>query len=334
MDVDSDSLSHELQNLAEGREQGWSIGCAVPYDVCSVCGTKRKTLDESCEHLDNQLGMALDSGGIVHAINDKMRFDDISVVNNKADYIAYGLLKVASHGKVVGGAELYRRLRGEPNGLPKQSALKIALSKMSEMEKEIPATLNMDSPVTQSAVLSSLDDVGVEPDALVKKLAFHHVPPTRFLAELAKYKVILSAKDFLRILSGDVSESATSDAIASMVEKVLPSAFTRTLVDDQVPEDIENAFEGSSNIPLPPCIKKIVSHLASTMSFTHADQPNRVRVVIIQRGTPMQKVASVSPIDPVIESLAQAYTLYKAASCADVDNYDLTKRVVISHYIQ
>lgn len=337
VDVDSNALATELQNLASGKEQGWSIGCAVPYDVCSVCGTQRRKRTDTCEHLSNHLGMALDSGGVVHAINDKMRFDDISVVSDKADYIAYGLLKVArAEGSIVGGAELYSMLRGDPDAdRPPLSKLAVVLGKLATLEKTIPAELDLSSPITQSAVLSSLEDAGVDPDELSKKLASNGVPATRFLAELAKYQVVLPARDFLRILSGDASQSATTDAIARLVDDVLPSAFTRTHINNQVPEDIQAAFEpGGTAVPLPPCIKKIVSNLVSRLSLVHADQPTRVRITVIRKGMPMRKSAMVTPTDPAIESLAQAYTLYKAAACVNNNDSALTQRVVLSHYIQ
>jgi hypothetical protein len=144
IDVPNDTWGEELQKLASGDSPGFSMACAIPFDICSVCGHKAKTRNEYCPHLTGGLTSMLKSGHVVSAVNDGMRFFDISRVIRPADRIAYALEKAAALGTVTGGAELAELMgySDDPSlySLPGLRNRLDLLAKAAEMEKTLPLT--------------------------------------------------------------------------------------------------------------------------------------------------------------------------------------------------
>lgn len=75
-----------------------SMGCRVPYDICSCCMHKAESPDKYCDHLKSNpgLGRMLPDGRRAFAINTEPTFFDISIVTVPADPTARVLLKIAS----------------------------------------------------------------------------------------------------------------------------------------------------------------------------------------------------------------------------------------------
>lgn len=78
--------------IARGYLKGYltdvSMGCKVPYTVCSVCGNKARRASEFCDHVKRHRLEFLDSGERVYEINFEPRFHDSSVVLNGAERVA------------------------------------------------------------------------------------------------------------------------------------------------------------------------------------------------------------------------------------------------------
>jgi len=86
----------------EGNRIAVSMGCDVPYDVCSHCYFQSKTLlpDDRCDCINDDLQQIKD-GHPVAMLCPSPEFDDISVVFTPADAIAFELgRKVASLGDI------------------------------------------------------------------------------------------------------------------------------------------------------------------------------------------------------------------------------------------
>lgn len=109
-------IANDIDN---GKMWDVSMGCKVPYDVCSICKKKAKTTDDYCRHLEEHKGEVLPDGRQVYMINKNPRFFDISFVYIGADRTAKSLMKVASQLDV-----------------PVQD-----LVKKSDIEKEIPGDI-------------------------------------------------------------------------------------------------------------------------------------------------------------------------------------------------
>ncbi len=87
-----------LEMLSRGELPDVSMGCRVPYDVCSICGKKSKTPAEYCEHLrpENILKTDEMTGKIACAINDYPKFFDLSFVHRGADRSSGTLHKISA----------------------------------------------------------------------------------------------------------------------------------------------------------------------------------------------------------------------------------------------
>jgi hypothetical protein len=79
---------HIIKRLHAGELPAVSMGCRVPFDVCSICGNKAKTRAQYCHHLTKKMGHVYPNGQKVYAINTMPKFFDISIVTIPADKTA------------------------------------------------------------------------------------------------------------------------------------------------------------------------------------------------------------------------------------------------------
>lgn len=84
-----------LQKIHDGQYPSTSMGCRVPFDVCSICGHKAKYRSEYCEHMLTMAGKVLPDGRKVFVYNPFPRFFDISFVFIGADRTSFVLEKIA-----------------------------------------------------------------------------------------------------------------------------------------------------------------------------------------------------------------------------------------------
>ena len=82
--------------IVRGYQKGYltdvSMGCKVPYTVCSVCGNKAKRQSEFCTHVKNHRLAYLPTGERVYEINYQPRFHDSSVVLTGAERVAKAIM--------------------------------------------------------------------------------------------------------------------------------------------------------------------------------------------------------------------------------------------------
>lgn len=88
LELDNRKASPVISALEKGELPAVSMGCRVPYDVCSICGNRAKTRALYCDHLRNQMNETLSDGRKVYAINTMPKFFDISVVTIPAERTA------------------------------------------------------------------------------------------------------------------------------------------------------------------------------------------------------------------------------------------------------
>lgn len=89
-------LAPDIAEKADkGEPVGFSMGCRVPYEICSYCKTKIYKTKERCDHLKFHMNKTLD-GRPVYAINSYPDFFDISETPNPADKSIWSIKKVAS----------------------------------------------------------------------------------------------------------------------------------------------------------------------------------------------------------------------------------------------
>lgn len=95
-----------ITRIENGEFPDVSMGCKVPFDVCSKCGHHSKTRDDYCLHMrppEELRGIygpnkILPDGTKIYVVNTRPRFFDISFVFIGADKTAKVMAKLASRG--------------------------------------------------------------------------------------------------------------------------------------------------------------------------------------------------------------------------------------------
>lgn len=88
---------HVIDRILAGEFPDVSMGCKVPYDICSICGHKSKTRKDYCNCIRYiGMGKILDDGRKIGVINTYPRFFDISFVFIGADKTAKVMCKLGS----------------------------------------------------------------------------------------------------------------------------------------------------------------------------------------------------------------------------------------------
>lgn len=87
-----------IEKIEAGVPCAVSMGCKVPYDVCTKCHNKAKTREDYCYHLKYEMNKVYGDGSQAGAVNTIPRFFDLSFVFIGADKIAYTVCKIASNG--------------------------------------------------------------------------------------------------------------------------------------------------------------------------------------------------------------------------------------------
>ncbi len=70
--------------LNDGEILMKSMGCKVPFDICSICANKAKTRHEYCDHARNHMNKVYPDGKKVFVLNPKPVFFDSSYVGSPA----------------------------------------------------------------------------------------------------------------------------------------------------------------------------------------------------------------------------------------------------------
>jgi hypothetical protein len=112
--LDREKAKHEgadgiIVRIDKGEFPDVSMGCKVPYDVCSICHARSKTRADYCQHMMPPAEMRqvygpnkiLEDGRKVYVVNLHPRFFDISFVFIGADKTAKVMAKLASRGSQV-----------------------------------------------------------------------------------------------------------------------------------------------------------------------------------------------------------------------------------------
>jgi hypothetical protein len=340
--VPEDEWRDDLEKMARGEDVAFSMSCTVPYDICSECGNKASNRGNYCDHLTNHMGTITKQGNQICAINDHMRYFDISKVVVPADRIAFGLLKAASSVGTVSGAELAEQFNVVAPDLLLNDNLTIdklaTLRKLSEIEKEIEAVADSDTNMGSECK-------ALNPDVFVRDLDSDSMKPLEemrrveipaLLGNLADMKIMLSLKDFVRLLMGS-KFGDVQDAVPE-AENLMPGVFGRmmsspcSMLSDAGSMDLEDSV-------LPRGVRDMIQDIIPGKSLAAEPSQRRVTITVIRGGGPDMKVVKSSNLhtgaSPLAERLAQAYAMYKLAFCQHIgEDEQIWTRAVLHDYIK
>lgn len=90
-----------IERIERGEFPDVSMGCKVPYDVCTICENPSKTRNDYCQHALMMMNKILPDGRKVAVRNDYPKFFDISFVFIGADKTAKVMAKLAQKGNRI-----------------------------------------------------------------------------------------------------------------------------------------------------------------------------------------------------------------------------------------
>lgn len=103
--LDNEKSASVIKALKDGRLPAVSMGCKVPFDICSICQNEATKTADYCDHLKNEMNNVLPSGQKVYAINTRPKFFDLSVVTIPADRTASFISRLGKTGVAGNGVE-------------------------------------------------------------------------------------------------------------------------------------------------------------------------------------------------------------------------------------
>lgn len=197
------------EKIDAGEDVPVSMGCKVPFDVCSICGNEAKNTDEYCDHMKYSPNKVMDDGRKVFVFNIRPRFFDISFVFVGADPTARVLDKVASS-----------RFVRFPSGL---WARKMGYDKQAEIDKDAEIEKRIEGTATNALKVKAKElDAGVkelsryeeslQPQDLAKAAALS--PGGSIVEPLATFTqagIVLSPREFQYLALCKMGMKAAAD---------------------------------------------------------------------------------------------------------------------------
>lgn len=192
LDFDESTDPELAKRLADGEFPAVSMGCKVPWDVCTICGHRAPTRKDYCEHARDKLRQVLADGRKVSVLNPRPKFFDISIVFRPADPTGFMFKKVAHEIWTKSSAELGEEVVSR---LEKEADVR----KLSEIQKRlIGIVTSIKTPADTYGPLAK-KNAKVRAPMTAKEAAFLASVPTSVLASsAASAGHALSAGEFAR----------------------------------------------------------------------------------------------------------------------------------------
>ena len=194
--------------LRKGEMIFVSMGCAIAYDVCTVCGNKAPDEGSYCTHIKDRLMDVI--GGIVSGmLNPSPRFDDISVVFIPAEALAGSIYR-----KTASGMSFVKGI----GSTTKVAEVKKKLCKMAEIYKDTRNLKAIEKFKDFYDPLVGRMEEGIQ-DSVVEAVAFFYRNPVPMpvVAMAGKYGV--DSAMVLDIQSDIIAKVIGDDVLSDLAEK-------------------------------------------------------------------------------------------------------------------
>lgn len=224
-----------ISRIDAGEFPDVSMGCKVPFDVCSICGNHSKTKDDYCKHMrpdpeDRDVmgpNKILKDGRRICVVNTLPRFFDISFVFIGADKTAKVMMKLASAGNLWSqgavvlsadaGARFYAGMQKVASAQPEEEMEKVAhifgIQKQSAQEKFSEILKNIPAGTFAMKNLGGVE--GKEPTISKKKLEKMSAHPlSAALGATAAMGIVLKPEEFQHIVLSKMGEAELAEELA------------------------------------------------------------------------------------------------------------------------
>ena len=220
-----------IRDLDNGKPRQISMGCRVPFDVCTICAHISKSPRDYCVHLSTGMGTVQDDGKMVGAVNFFPRFFDLSDVFVPAAKESGVLMKVASAHTYSVPAKVASIKKAEMTKKILPNAVSETLMKLRNSEPDLPKRILMRDPRKLIGTTSSLGMV-LKPREFQYSM-LNGMGKGDLAESLMRRKVVFdnsisSSRPTHRLMSSDYSPS-----LARMLTKIIPS---RSFFSPHLPE--------------------------------------------------------------------------------------------------
>lgn len=251
IEVVNEKSQDVLEKITKGQNVALSMGCKVPYDVCSECGNKAKTRAEYCEHLRRgSAGVVNPNGRKPYAINLQPKFFDISFVTIPADPTASVMAKVAS--KIISEDSTFVNSELNMDSLLKKSGIKHAdiIKRVEGKVEAIAADPKGLIPYTQENI--PLEDI----KTVTSKYKLNDI-----LSTLLAMRIMPKRQDFQRLVLYSVGNGQLSDTLDRMgyefpvstdVNPIIPMDINPLRMNSELAQNYKHWMPGCS------CTKPLV----------------------------------------------------------------------------
>jgi len=320
-----------IERIERGEFPDVSMGCRVPFDVCTICEHKSKTRDDYCEHAATMMNRILEDGRKVAVRNDTPRFFDISFVFIGADKTAKVMAKLAQQGDQV--------CMGEFCTIPRLSVVvgdtfsKEAGAEVNPLEDFLMKTAGDNCSCGGAcdpcaALLEKTSSTSPEKRASHHKLSelTKSIPAGPFsketLPRLEKTEKDIPKKILDEMGGLDLGSALSTAGLMGMVLK--PREFQRVilirigekpLADELDQEDkvFAPSEEVDESIPIAPDLmdgglKKLLMSMMGERSMASPALRRRAVRITIVTGPPSEKKVD----DPLMKKIAAAYNGYRS----------------------
>lgn len=186
---DHNDVQKIIRDIGEGKVISTSMGCRVPFDICSVSKKRAKTRAEYSPYLLNQMNEILPDGRKVYAINTKPTFFDISIVTIPAD-------PVSSFMSMLGGVE------------KRASYDKTSEDKKAQITKKLEGDLDWVADDPKGLIRASQERMTQEE---IEKISSY--PLNETLSTLMALRVLPVKEDFQKIALYSIGEKEMADQL-------------------------------------------------------------------------------------------------------------------------
>lgn len=271
------------QNLAQGQLPKVSMGCKVPYDVCSITGKKARTRSEYSSYLLNMMNKILDDGRRVYAINTRPRFFDLSIVTIPADPVASFMVPLLGDNYNLHKAASIEKSTDLNAHTFEKAASAEGLDKSSQISKNIEGG-------------GSIDAIQEDPKGLIKETTerftqeeiekLSEYPLNEVLSTFAATRILPHPEDFQKLALYHMGKKELADELEKRGEFFEITKETRSIIPDDininnVKEKIASVYISNiSNYSLtkPFIINRILEKTSSLKDIANPIFPNRDEV--------------------------------------------------------
>lgn len=207
-----------VERIAKNGAAEISMGCRVPYDVCSYCGNRAKNVRQYCSHVRNPGFGAINAvGELMRVFNPWPKFFDLSDVRVPAAPEAHVLMLISpelakqSHTKTSSGARFVvpsAVLGAERYGTSASGLLVPQHYKASSAAEHVKLSdIVKRAPVLEAQVIRPLQRAeGEITEEKIKSSGVEGLPLPSVLSTMASLGIVCSPEEICRVIEASTGE--------------------------------------------------------------------------------------------------------------------------------